>query len=88
MSASKVDKLIHVGLDGLYASLHRGNGIALSLQPYALSPNSAKVLSGYASCTTTMIACEVATKHENLILSETTDSLGSISSIIHDNVLL
>ena len=44
MLFGKADELIHVWLDGCHSTLHRGDGIALTLQTYAL-PHTAPNLS-------------------------------------------
>lgn len=44
MLTGKATEFIHIGLDGLYPALHRGNSIALTLKPHALAPYGAKAL--------------------------------------------
>jgi hypothetical protein len=42
MLTGEYDEIIHVRLDGIHTSLHRGNAIALSLQTNALSPDGSE----------------------------------------------
>ena len=50
------DEFVYVWLDSLYTSLYSGNGIALSLQSYALSPDSTKIFQCDASCSTSRVS--------------------------------
>jgi len=67
MGLGKGDKLIDVGTDGLYASLHRGDGITLTLKTDALTPDGTKLAIGGVSSSTSVSTCEVTTKHEYLV---------------------
>ena len=50
MIDSKRNKLVDIGLNGLYPTLHCGDSIALSLQADSLSPDGAEALMSNASC--------------------------------------
>ena len=61
------DKLIHIGLDGLHAALHGGNGIALSLRTVTVAEDCTEVQSCHACGTASVHTGEVAAEDENLV---------------------
>ena len=67
MRLGKRDKLIHVGFDSLYPTLHGRNGVALSLQANTLSPYGAEALHGDTGCTTCVHARQIATEDKHLV---------------------
>lgn len=67
MDLGKGDELIDVRADGIYAALHRGDGVTLALQTDALAPDGAKLAIGGISGSASMSACEVAAKDEDLV---------------------
>jgi hypothetical protein len=67
MGLGEGDELIDVGLDGLYAPLHRGDGVTLALKSDSLAPDGAKLAIGGIGCSASMSACEVAAKYEDLV---------------------
>ena len=46
MAVGEAEELIHVGLDSIHATLHGGDGIALSLQAHALAHDGTKPIYG------------------------------------------
>ena len=66
----KLDELVHIGFDGFYATLHRWDTVALTLQSYALSHDGPKLAVGNICRTTTMHATKIAAKHEYLVWLE------------------
>ena len=67
MLLRKLNKLIHVGLDGFHAALHRGNGIAPALQPDALPHHGTEFSPGHIGRPATMAAGQIAAEHEYLV---------------------
>lgn len=61
------DKLIHIGLDGLHATLHGGDGIALPLRTVTVADDSTEVESCHACGTASVHPGEVAAEDENLV---------------------
>lgn len=82
MLLRKADKVIHVRLYRLDASLHGGDGIALALQPYALPVDGAEALVGYACGSSSVVSGEVASKDKNLILLEVCDIFGRVHAFL------
>ncbi len=74
--AGKGNELIDVRGDGLYATLHRGDGVALTLQAYALSELSTEFLQRDVSSTAAMHAGKIAAENKDLIFAELRDELG------------
>lgn len=66
----KCDKCIDIGDYGFHAALHGGNGIALALQAFALSPDGAELVVSKTSGTTGMPAGQVAAENEYLIVAQ------------------
>lgn len=60
----KCDKCINIGRDGFHATLHGRNGIALTLQSFSLSPDSAELVVSKTSGTTGMHASQVTVENE------------------------
>lgn len=75
MLLRKEDKVVHVGLDGIDAALHGGDGVALTLEPYALSVYGAETFVGNAGSTTAVVTGKVAAKDEDLVFFEVCDEL-------------
>ena len=75
MLARKVYKLIDVGTDGLRASLHRRDGVALSLQAYAHSHLGSETAVGNPGRTASVHSAEVAAEDEDLVGGEIVDPL-------------
>lgn len=82
-SLCKADELIHIWLNGLDTSLHRGNSITLSLQTNALTPYCTKSFVCQPCRTTAMSSSKVTAKHEYLIRFQFRYSLGCIFSVVH-----
>ncbi len=76
MLLGKSDELINVGLDGVHTALHRRDGVALSLQSNALSPDGTKLLDGYPCRSATVQALNVATEHKDFVFAEAMDIVG------------
>ena len=72
----ETDELLDVGQDGVRTALHGGDGIALSLQAYTLSHDSAEFFNGYSCCTTGMHARKIAAEDEDLVVIEFPDVVG------------
>ena len=68
--AGKGNELIDVRSDGLYSALHRGDGVALALQAYALSELGTEYLQRDVSSTAAVHAGKVASKNKDLIVAE------------------
>ena len=61
------NELIDIRLDGLYAALHGGNGVAMSLEANALPPDSAEALVCQPGSPASMRAGKVAAKDEDFV---------------------
>ena len=83
MLESKLNELIHVWLDSLNSTLHRGDGIALTLKPNALTPYRTKTIIGKSCCSTAMCSGEVTAKDKYLIRLQFRYSFGCIFSVVH-----
>ena len=84
MLLGKIDKLIHVGTDGLHTALHGWNGVALPLQAYALTYDGTKLQVGYAGSSTAMPSSQVAAKHENLVGFKVCNEFRGSSLLFHN----
>ena len=62
----KLDKLIHIGFDGLHPTLHRGNAIATALQTNTLAHDGNKLPVGDPRRSTSMHTGEVTAEDEDL----------------------
>ena len=60
MFPGKVDKLIHIGLDGRHRPLHSGNGIRLPLKADTLAPNGTEILISGTCRTAAVSTLEIA----------------------------
>ena len=67
MLLSKRYELVDIRTDGFHASLHCRDGIALSLQTYALPHDGTKLAEGNVCSTTAMHSLQIAAKDENLV---------------------
>ena len=81
--SSKLNKLIHVGFDGLYSTLHCRNAVALTLQSNALTPDGTKLLVSDISRSATMCPSQITAKHKNLILLQMRYPLRCHSLLFH-----
>lgn len=72
----KSDELVDVGLDGVHTALHRRDGVALALQPNALTHDGAKLLDSYPRRSATVHALQVAAKDEDFVFAEAMDVVG------------
>lgn len=61
-----VDELVHIGLYGFGAAVHRGDGIGLPLHTYAHAPLRAEMSHGECGRTASMMPLQVATENEHL----------------------
>ena len=68
--SGKFDELIDVGFDGFHATLHGGDGIALSLQSHSLASNGTESVNGGACRTAHVHAVEVAAEDEHLVVAQ------------------
>lgn len=66
----KCDKCIDIRRDGIHATLHGWNCIAMILQPFSLSSDGAELVVSKTSGTTGMHACQVAAENEFLIVAQ------------------
>ena len=78
MSLRKLDKLIDIGRDGLYPTLHRRDAVALPLKANTLTPDGAKLAISQEGCAATMRASQIAAEYENLIFTEFGDTVWCI----------
>ena len=85
MLLGEIDELIDIGLDSVHAALHRGDGIALSLQTNALTHDGAKVHACDSGRTTTVHALQVAAENEDFVFAKTSDVVGrdAVTELIH-----
>ena len=65
MPAGKVDKLVHIGADGLGTAVHGGNAVSLSLQTYTLPPHGTPLAPGQQRGTTSVMTSEVAAENKD-----------------------
>lgn len=72
------DELVNVGLDGVGASVHGGDGVALALKADALSPHGTELLVGNTGGTAAVLAREVAAKDEDLVLLQRGDIIWGV----------
>ena len=61
------DELIDVGADGVNASLHGGDGIALTLDAVAIAHYGSKIKIGNAGGTTSVHTGKIAAEHKHLV---------------------
>lgn len=78
MVAGEGDEVIYVRTDGLYTALHRGDGIALTLQADTDAPDSAEFLIGYAGCTAAVHAMEIAAEDKYFVIEKCGEAARSI----------
>lgn len=76
MRLGVADELVHVGSDGLHATLHGGDGIALTLRTVAIAEDSTEVKLCHTSGTASMHTSEVAAKDKYLVGLERCDVAG------------
>ena len=69
MSLCKLNKLIDIGCDGLYPTLHRRDAIALTLKADTLTPDGAKLAISQESSAATMCASQIAASYEKMRFS-------------------
>ena len=77
------DKFIHVGLDSLYPTLHRGDSIALALQAYALAHDGSKLAVGDIGRPTAVHTSKVAAEHKDLIRLQLCNKLWCSTFLLH-----
>ena len=70
------NELIHIRTDGFHAALHRGDGIALTLQAHALTHDGSKLAVGDVGRTAAVHSLQVAAEHEDLVRLQRCDTLG------------
>ena len=56
----ETDEIVHIGFDGLNASLHCRDGICLTIHTDAFAPYSAKLLESQPGSTATVRPCQIA----------------------------
>ena len=61
----KLRELVHVGLHGLHAALHGGDGVTLSLQPDALAHDGAEACGGHPGGSAHVYSFQIAAKYEH-----------------------
>ena len=88
MRLGEGDELVNIGLDGLHTTLHRGDGITLSLQPHTLTPHGAKAVIGGTSSPTAVHSAQVAAKDEDFIILQCRDHVRRVFSFIHIDCLI
>lgn len=75
MPLSELDKLVHIGLNRFHASLHGRNGITLSLQACALSPDRTEFPVCQIGGSSRMMALRITAEDEHLVRFEFRDSI-------------
>ena len=75
MLLGKLDELVHIRTDGVYAALHRGDGITLTLQANALSHDGTKLAVGDVCRTASVHTSQIAAEHKDLIRLQRCDKL-------------
>ena len=70
------DELVHIRTDGVHAALHRGDGIALTLQANALTHDGSKLAVGDVGRTAAVHSLQIAAEDENLVRLQRCDTLG------------
>ena len=83
------DELVDVRCDGVHATLHGGNGIALALQTHTLPHNGTEFHNSDAGSSATMRAGQVTPKDENLVFAKFVDTVGcnAIAELAHATVV-
>ena len=84
----ELDELVHIRTDGLYAALHRRDGVALTLQAHALTHDGPKLAVGDISRTTSVHTFEVAAEHKDLVRLQLRDKLWCCPFLFHNLVIL
>ena len=60
MCLGKLNEIIDIRLDGIHSALHSRDGVALSLQPDTLAPDSTELLQSYTRSAAAVHSCEIA----------------------------
>ena len=60
----ETDEIVHIGFDGLNASLHCRDGICLTIHTDAFAPYSAKLLESQPGSTATVRPCQIAAEYD------------------------
>ena len=76
------DELVHIRTDGVHAALHRGDGIALTLQANALTHDGSKLAVGDVGRTAAVHSLQIAAEDEDFVRLQRCDKLWCYS-IIH-----
>ena len=84
----KLDELVHIRTDGLYAALHCRDTVALALQTYALTHDGSKLAVGDIGRTTAVHTFEIAAKHKDLVRLQLRDKLWCCPFLFHNLVIL
>ena len=85
MLLGKGDELFHIRENGVYASLHGGDGIALSLKSNTLSHDGSEFFNGDTGCSSTVCSCQVAAKDKDFVVFKAPDELwrDTVSEFTH-----
>lgn len=77
MRTGEGDEIVNVWLDGLNATLHGGNGVALATKANSATHHRSEPLEGHISSSAAMHAFEVAAEDEDFICFQLCDELWS-----------
>ena len=83
MLFGELDELVHIRTNGFYPTLHRWDGIALTLQTHALAHDSSKLTVSDVGRPTTVHTFEIAAKHEDFVRLQLCNKLWC-SSFLHN----
>jgi len=82
------NELIHIRTDGFHAALHRGDGIALTLQAHALTHDGPKLAVGDVSRTAAVHTSQIAAEYKDLVRLQRCDKLWRCSLTVGQSVAL
>ena len=63
----ELDELVHIRTDGFHAALHRGDGIALTLQANTLPHDSSELAVGDICSTASVHTSQIAAEYKDLV---------------------
>ena len=84
----KTDELIYIWFDGFHTTLHGRDGVCLAMQTNAFAPYGTKPFVSLPCSTATMCASQIAAKYEYLVLFQSRNPFGGISSVVHNSHIL
>ena len=81
MTDSKGDKAVYVRSDSLYTALHGGEGVRITLEAFALSPDGPESVAGGPCRSSAMMSGKIASEDKNVVWAKGCYEIGSIFCI-------